>query len=230
MNYLEKMDYIHNPKKAIYIGENDDALDFLDGGNFAQENHSGRIIVQTYENKSDKPMTVALFPSYLTDTKNVLKGQGNLVVDENDPSKVLFLGRFSPTSSDNVFAFLKQNAANLVGVRIQSTDARQTQETLRIVKDSPFGTEVSKNVYLNTFISEANYKDNLVTIPTPDVVLGGDTEVSLTIPAKSTTTITAFIGAVSSNAIVLKNKVKKATKDIRKVGGIQNIKEQLMLR
>ena len=67
-------------------------------------------------------------------------------------------------------------------------------------------------------MSENAYRDNLISVPLKDVILGGETELSIDVVANSTMTITFFFGAVISQSSALKRKVNRAIRHISKVG------------
>ena len=202
----------------IYTGEGDDFLDFAGGHSFAEEQHTGRIFVMSITNETASAQKVALTKAFATKAGNglLIAKDGTIFTDPKGGTKVTAKG--TPTNIVDLQEFLKIAPSNLAGVRIQSTDPSQMHQVMSVQEYSPFRKMESKEIFLGTYVSESNFKDNLITVPTPDVVLGAETELSLTVVPKSTLTITLFVGAVLSQSSALSKKVKRARKHISLVG------------
>ncbi len=216
----------------VYTGEGDDMLDFAGGTSFADEQRTGRIFVMNITNNTDQVQNAIISPSFATELEGglILKNGGvtalQRAIGATAASTLTASG--SPMPIDYFTAFVKQNPVNLVGMRVSSSVKEQLQQVMTVKEHSPFRQVQSKEYFLSTYISENNYREDIITVPTPDVVLGDETELSLPIMPNAKVTVTLFIGAVLSASSTLRKKVKRATKEISIVG-VDNVRRANLL-
>lgn len=212
-----------------YTGEGDDFLDFNGHANsFANEVSTQRVYTMVIANTTANVVTVDLFPGYKeTDITPVVDG----VLSKIDSSyaKTELAGvtvSGSPAPIEDFKQFLRLVPSTLNILRVSSTNAQQTQQTLTIEELSPFKKLGTREVYLGSYASENTFKDNMVTVPLPDVIVGPETKISLPILGESTVTLTLFFGATLSTSAGLRNKKKKAVASISAVGVGKVLKNQ----
>ncbi len=202
----------------IYTGEGDDFLDFAGGKNFTQEKEAGRIFTIKASAATDKykELNAILLEGY--SEGGVYPDQTYLVKEGTaDPQAGGINGKGSPSTIESFQNFVKHTPVNLIGIRVQSSDSRQMEQTLTIIEKSPFHNPQKKDFFLPTYLNENTYRSDVVTIPTPGVILGPETKIVFPV-TRSGVTITFFVGAVLSSSSALRRKRNRAIKHIQAVG------------
>lgn len=213
----------------MYTGMGDHFLDF--GGpseSFATEKHAGRVFTMTITNQFNTTKNVTLIPGYQqaypgqTSATKLFAVEGDILNDAG--TKVIGAG--SPNTIDNFMAWIAKNPTSVAGIRVShNNSATQIEQNITVNKLSPFKTLESKVYALSTYVSEQDNRDKMVTIPTPGLIVGPETELILPCVASGITTITFFCGAVLSLSSALQAKRDEAVKTINTIG-LQNVQLQ----
>jgi len=212
----------------FYTGQGDHLLDF--GGpteNFATEKNAGRIFVVTITNTYTTNKNVTLIPGYTwkpgdTDATKIWLADGTMLTDG---TKVV-TGSGSPKTIKEFLSFIAKNPTSVAGIRISSNNNEsQIEQQITVTPLSPWKTLESQNFNAGAYVSENDNRTKMVTVPTPGLIIGSETEVVIPIMAESICTITFFCGAVLSTSSALKAKRNEAIKTIASVG-LQNVQLQ----
>lgn len=211
----------------LYTGADDDMLDFGGKGrSFASEADAQRIFVVNITSTLNHTQKVRIFPGYTWKPGDVGVIDDAAILNDGtfftDASGNLSASG-SPKTIKEFLAFIMKNPTNLAGMRIGSTNTAQIQQQLTYRELSPFKDLQSRIIDLGAYTDENTYRDNMVTVPTPDLILSSDMNLDIPILANSTTTITFFCGGVLSQSVALKNKRERAASTINKMG-IQTIR------
>lgn len=203
-----------------YTGENDDFVDF--GGfnkSFANAADSGRIFVMTLTNANAANRTALICPGYLWVPAG---GSATGAAAEgafNDTTGAIGLsGAGSPKTITEFFAFIANSPVAVAGIKIESTVATQVSQQLIIEHMSPFKTMEQQIINLGSYQNENTFRDKIVTIPTPNLVLSSNTKIYLPIVGTSTCTVTFLAGAIANQAYTLQKKMSRAAGTFARVG------------
>ena len=202
-----------------YTGYNDDFVDF--GGfnkSFANAADSGRLFVMTLTNPNAASRTALLCPGYLYYPGSTMNGA---VLDGafNDTTGAAGLtGGGSPKTVNEFFAFIGTAPVQVAGIKIESTVAAQVSQQLIIEHLSPFKTLEQHIINLGSYQNENTFRDKIVTIPTPNLVLSSHTKIYLPIVGTSTCTVTFLAGAVLNPAAALTKKIGRASNTFQRAG------------
>lgn len=202
-----------------YTGEGDDFVDF--GGfnkSFANAAESGRIFIMNLTNANAASRTALLCPGYLYYPGSTMNGA---VLDGafNDTAGLAGLtGSGSPKTVTEFFAFVSNSPVAISGIKIESTVASQVSAQLIIEHMSPFKQLEQQIINLGSYQNENTFRDKIVTIPTPNLVLSSNTKIYLPVVGTSTCTITFLAGAILNPAHALQNKLTRAKATIARVG------------
>lgn len=208
----------------LYTGEGDHFLDF--GGpnvSFASEKNTGRVFVVNITNELATTENVTLIPGYswtpgATDADKKWLVDGDIYSDGGSPAKKI-IGSGSPKTIKDFLSYISKNPTNLAGIRISSNNSTtQIEQQLTVRELSPFRDLQSNIINAGSYTNERAYKDKMVTVPTPGVVLGPETEIILPVIGNSVCTVTFFCGAVLSTSAALKAKRNMAASSIAAVG------------
>ena len=202
-----------------YTGAHDDFMDF--GGfnkSFANAGDSGRIFVMTIVNAGAGSLNAYLCPGYTYYPGTTANG---VVLDGafNDTAGAAGLtGSGTPKAVKEFFSFLMYSPVAIGGIKIESSVATQVSQQLIIEHLSPFKTLEQHIINLGSYQNENTFRDKIVTVPTPDLVMSSNTRIILPIVAGSTCTITFLAGAILNPAHALQKKMSKAKATIARVG------------
>ena len=202
-----------------YTGAGDDFVDF--GGynkTFANAAESGRIFIMTLTNANAASRTALLCPGYLYYPGTTMNGA---VLDGafNDTTGAAGLtGAGSPKSVTEFFAFVSNSPVAISGIKIESTLATQVSQQLVIEHMSPFKTLEQQIINLGSYQNENTFRDKIVTIPTPNLIMSNNTKIYLPIVGSSSCTITFLAGAILNPAHALQNKQSRAKSTIARIG------------
>ena len=220
----ENMSNFEGDADALYTGEDDDLLNFNGAQSFANEVEGSRIFVANIAATSDltEALNIALIKGYEDGDTSIVtvSDKGNVVVG----GKVVARVSGSPSAFKGFLEYIKNVPANLVGMRIQASTPEQLQQVIKFIEKSPFSSPDSKDFFLGSFINENTYRENIVTVPTPGIILGPETEMIMTLHPETNMSITFFVGAVLSTSSALRKKRKKAISHIKSVG-LKNIRK-----
>ncbi|MBW6482827.1 MAG: hypothetical protein K0B10_07180 [Vicingaceae bacterium] len=194
----------------VYTGDGDHFLNFGGPGiSFKNEGNASRSFVMNITNNDKISHTATLTPGYdwvpgQTDPIKKYAADGAMLLDG---ASVLLSGSGSPKTIREFLSFLSKNPSNLAGIRVSSNNnTSQIEQTIIVRELSPFKDLESRTIILGNYTHENNQREKMVTVPTPGVILGPETELILPIMPQSVCTITFFIGGVLSTSGALKHK------------------------
>ena len=202
-----------------YTGAGDDFVDF--GGfnkSFANAGDSGRIFVMTIVNAAGGNLSAYLCPGYTYYPGTTANG---VALDGafNDTSGAAGLtGSGTPKAIKEFFSFLMYSPVAIGGIKIESSVATQVSQQLIIEHLSPFKVLEQQIINLGSYQNENTFRDKIVTVPTPNLVMSSNTRITLPIVAGSTCTITFLAGAILNPAHALQQKMGRAKHTISRVG------------
>lgn len=221
-NYLDtNTSSFEGDTDMLYTGESDDFLNFNGAQSFANEVEGSRIFVANISVDSiPAPKKVALIRGYNDGDSTILSvdSDGEIKETSGNNSRKIAIVTGSPSNIVGFLDYIKNVPANLVGVRVQSDKPEQLQQVLQFVEKSPFSSPESKDFFLGSYINENTYRDNIVTVPTPGIILGPETELLINLIPGAKVSFTFFIGAVLSTSSALRKKRNKAISHINAVG------------
>jgi len=227
--YLDtNMSNFEGDTDMLYTGESDDFLNFNGAQSFANEVEGARIFVANINAPADMngAKKIALLKGYEDGDYSIPSAEnGTVPVESTNPekkSRIIISG--SPSSFIGFLNYVKNVPANLVGIRIQSDKPEQLQQVLQFIEKSPFSSPESKDFFLGSYINENTYRDNIVTVPTPGIILGPETKMLMTVVPGAKTSVTFFVGAVLSTSSALRKKRIKAISHINAVG-LNNVRK-----
>ena len=226
----ENLSNFEGDADMLYTGEDDDFLNFNGAKSFANEFEGARIFVMNIDVPEFEAgtKTVALLKGYEDgdDTFPSIQKKGLILIEKGDAGTKDAVANVigSPSHVIGFLEYVKNVPANLVGVRIQSDKQTQLQKVLKFIEKSPFSAPESKDFFLGSFINENTYRDNVITVPTPGIVLGPETQLLFDLVSGANLSITFFVGAVLSTSSALRKKRHKAISLIKAVG-LNNIRK-----
>jgi hypothetical protein len=203
-----------------YTGENDDFVDF--GGfnkSFANAGDSGRIFVVTIANTGTDSRTIYLAPGYTWIPGSTANGHlCDGATKDTAGSNTGLSCSGSPKTITDFYAFINTCPVHIGGIKIEGSVAAQVSQQLKITNLSPFKTLEEKIINLGSYQNENTFRDKIVTVPTPELILSNQVQISLVIPASCTTTVTFLAGGILNPSYALQQKVARASGTIARVG------------
>lgn len=121
----------------------------------------------------------------------------------------------APKKLDLLYKWLAENPTALGALRVSSTDANQVMQTITYRKLSPFKDLETSIINLGMNQSEDTYRDKLVTVSTPGMVLSNQTQLEMIIVPNSTCVITFFFGGSLNQSKLMQSKVNDAVRTMR---------------
>lgn len=212
----------------MYTGMGDHFLDF--GGpseSFATEKNAGRIFVFTIANTYTTTKNVTIIPGYTwkpgdTDATKLWLADGIFAGSDS----TILTGEGSPSTIKEFLSFISKNPTTVAGIRISSNNnVAQIEQQITVTPLSPWKTLESQNFNAGAYVSERDNRTTMVTVPTPGLIIGPETELMIPIMGSSIATITFFCGGVLSTSSALKAKRNEAIKTIANVG-LANLQAQ----
>jgi hypothetical protein len=208
-----------------YTGEGDDMLDF--GGpntSFVNAVDNALVYAIRVNNSSAASRSFYLIPGPQW-VPGRAAASGYAVSDGtafNDIGAVAGLTAYgSPNSLEEFYAFLSNNPMQCQAIKIETSETTgftALTTALVIREKSPFRDLQSKTVIPGTYINQETYKDRLVIMPTPGLILCNQLQLQVSIPATTQVTFTFFMGAALNGAIALQKKYTRAQGTIASAG------------
>ncbi len=222
---------------SAYTGEGDDFLDFDGPGNsFANQKDLQRTFSLHIRNTGTTAKKFVLFNGFkgeAVDTgETFLLNNGYTGGGRNgdpDPANAYSVSS-NPSTLDDLRGFLKTSPIVLGFFRIKTDNVLQLENPISLSELTPFKRAEVKDIFLQVFTGENVFRDNIVTVPTPGLILGNETKISMDILPATAVSITFFFGAVFSNSAALKGKQQKAVSSIAAVGLPRVLQSQAIRR
>lgn len=120
-----------------------------------------------------------------------------------------FIG--SPKPLDMFYKWIAENPTSLYAIRVSSTDSNQVMQTITYRKQSPFKDLETRIINLGQQQTEDTYRDKLVTVMTPNMILSNQTQLEMSIVASSTCTVTFFCNGSLNQSKLMQEKVNAAS-------------------
>lgn len=215
----------------FYTGQGDPFIDFQgEGKNFATIGQNDmQFIVNIRNTHATESRRVLLIPGWdfnpvdfrIIGTASVLAPKAGVLSEDALAANLLDLdGKANlivtgaPKRLDLLYKWLAENPTALGAIRVNSTDANQVMQTIVYRKLSPFKDLETSIINLGVNQSEDTYRDKLVTIQTPGLVLSNQTQLEMIITANSTCSITFFFGGSLNTSKLMQSKVNDAVRTI----------------
>lgn len=218
----------------FYTGQGDPYLDFQgEGKNFATIGQNDMQFIVNIKNTHStetrrvllipgwdfNPMDFRLIPSSGT---AVLAPKAGVLSESTAAANLLDLDSKAnlvvsgaPKALDLLYKWLDENPTALGAMRVSSTDSNQVMQTITYRKLSPFKDLETSIINLGMNQSEDTYRDKLVTVQTPGMILSKQTQLEMIITPNSTCVITFFFGGSLNPSKLMQHKVNEAVRTIR---------------
>lgn len=209
-----------------YTGYGDDMLDFGGNFSFASVTDAQRTYVMTLVNAHTAALKTYLLPGISYYSGHSIDGVAkDGTYYDTAHTGTHFTGSGSPSTIAEFYSFLMNNPIQLLGMRIEGSLTAQVQQQIEVTEFSPFRQLGSRVWNLNTNQTENTYRDKIVTFATAGIVMGGQTQMKLTVPAACTTTVTFYCGAILNPHAALANKTTRARNTFTAVGGAEVVRQ-----
>lgn len=199
---------------GYYDGMGDQLLDF--GGdyqNFATMANSPRVFTMTVAAAAaaDSGLMIKLIPGY-TEYRKAIASRTNTITDGTFATN--FTGSGSPKYIEDFFEYVSRNPIQCYGLKFTSTYAPQIDGGILTIDElSPFRNLEQKIINFGTYTTQDTFRDKVVSIPTPGLVLSDQTQLAFNLlkdTSAQTVTIQFFCGAILNTASTLKRKTEMA--------------------
>lgn len=199
-----------------YTGAGDDFLDYAGSAqSLASAHANAKPYIMQIANANAAPRTVLLCPG-------LIKTTVGLVTDGafNDKSGAAGLSGASgsPGSIAMFQEFIRLNPSVISGFKIATANIAQMDQSVTLVKESPFAQHSSKVITPGTWASEGNFNTAILTIP-QSFFMDHQTRIEYTILGSTTVVITLMVGVSLNIAKALRSKAEKAKINIEAAGG-----------
>lgn len=124
----------------------------------------------------------------------------------------------SPFSLDTLYKWLSENPTALGAIRVQSDNASQVMQQITYKKLSPFKQLETKQINLGINQDENTFRDKLVTVQTPGLILSNQTQLEMVVMAASSMSITFFFAGSLNTSKLMQAKVDQAVNTIAAIG------------
>ncbi len=189
----------------MYSGYGDEFLDMGKGADFSQEMATGKIFVITIANGSAAIQKVLLTPSLSPSDEYRVIRDGQIPTAAGAGAIATLVGSGSPSTIKEWLAYIADNPSRVLGFQVSSDSALQLAKIITITRKSPYGTLENELIPLVAYRSENAFNDKLATVRRPFQV-DNQTEVTVDIPANSTTSFVLYMGASLNVAKALNDK------------------------
>ena len=204
-----------------YVGEGDVVLDF--GGkatSFLQEGHKNRQFVLTVANTAAASRRIKLFAGYNRLTPSLVPGliTNGAFNDENgDPGCTGSTTNVGKVVEDflNYLLFIP---TRVKAIKVRSDQVAQIDEVITAATQTPFRQLDTENFYPNNEQDENTFQDKTATVPTPDLQLGFQKELEVSVVATSTTAFTFYMGSSYNISMALERKAIAAQENMAAIG------------
>lgn len=197
-----------------YYGMGDEFLEFSGPGtgSFADAIHKGKIYTIVIKNNTaNTTLTAALCPGLIDDLVGLID-QGNF----NDITNTAGLSASgSPKPIPYFNNFVRKFPTMVAGFKISTQNLLQMEQSIEIVKQSPFKDHESKIINVSIYASEANPNTTLLTVPEP-FFMDCQTQVLYPVLGATTVGISLILGVSLNIAKALKAKTYTAQANMSK--------------
>ncbi len=188
-----------------YTGLDDDMVDFgSSGASFASELANHKVFTTIITNGTGLVQRVSFGASMepVPGTNQLQEGVVNGIAGLTCSG--------DPHSYDFFKKFIARYPARLVAMKITSTSEAQLSQSINVTRISPFEQLGSKPQSLSSSTRETNVNTRMVTLQNLNYQLDDQTDLSINIPANTTSTFTLYIGAIFNGAKALNEKATRA--------------------
>lgn len=197
-----------------YTGEDDDMFDF-GGTNRSFAGMSDMMFVMSITGHATIADSAYIVPGYNWYPGKVANGYVNTTFN-GIGGNALTAASLTPNKTiEDFFAFIKSNPIVLAGIKIEGTVTSQVAGVMIYQKLSPFKDLETKTFALGAYQNENTYRDKIVTVPTPGLVLSDQTRVILPITPANTATLTFFVQAVNNPSYTTEKRAQQAINNIK---------------
>jgi hypothetical protein len=199
-----------------YTGQGDDFLDFAGSAQSLASAHSNaKPFIMTIANANASPRTLLLCPG-LIETAVGLVTDG--AFNDKNGAAGLSAASGSPGSILMFQKFIQKNPSVISGFKIATQNVVQMDQSVTLVKESPFAQHSSKVITPGTWASEGNFNTAILTIP-QSFFMDPQTRIEYTVLGSTTVVITLMVGVSLNISKALRSKTEKAKINIEAAGG-----------
>ncbi|ADY51450.1 hypothetical protein Pedsa_0878 [Pseudopedobacter saltans DSM 12145] len=199
-----------------YVGHGDDFLEFAgSAASFADAGSEAKPFIVSLTNSGAAARTVLLSPGLIADAVGLMKTGAF-----NDKSGAAGLSGASgsPGTIEEFNAFIRHFPSLISGFKIASDNVAQMDQSITIVKRSPFKQHASLVIATGTYASEGNFNTKILTVPRP-FFMDCQTAIEYIVLPGTSVTLTLMVGTSLNIAKALREKTQRAKQTIAQVGG-----------
>lgn len=198
--------------KELYIGINDDSIDFGKAESFIDESEGEKEFNLSIVNNTDSVQKIQFNEIIAAQDGYDLLKQGVIkTVGEGDDAKEL-TAEGDPRSIDVLTALISKAPMRLRAVRFNVNNEGQLDELMKYVRETPFETGVTSQKKPSNFQDQNTNNTKTVTVDLKDWILGHDSTILYSIRAHETVNLTLYFGASYDLAKALRKKHARAIK------------------
>lgn len=199
-----------------YVGQGDDFLDYAgSASSLASAHRNAKPFIVSISNANAAPRVALLCPGLIkTSAGLIATGAFN---DANGDAG-LSASSGSPGSIEMFNEFVRLNPSVISGFKIATSSIPQMDQSLTLVKESPFSQHSSKVITPGTWASEGNFNTSILTIP-ESFFMDSQSKIRYTVLGNTTVVITLMVGVSLNISKALRSKAEKAKVNIEAIGG-----------
>ncbi|MBC8051882.1 MAG: hypothetical protein H7Y13_02340 [Sphingobacteriaceae bacterium] len=190
-----------------YVGQNDDFLDFAgNAASFAEIAKEAKPFTFTLTNANAATRTVLIAPGLIA-TQAGLMATG--AFNDKNGAAGLSAASGSPGSIEEFVAHYRLFPSLVSGFKISTDSVTQMEQSMTIMKKSPFNQHSSMIIPIGTYASEQNFNTKILSIP-KSFFLDPQTLIEYPILGETSVSFTFMITTSLNIAKALRDKTAKA--------------------
>ena len=199
-----------------YVGAGDDFLDFAgDAVSLASAHRNAKPFIINITNSNASARELLLCPGLIATAPGLI---ATGAFNDTAGNAGLSANSGSPGSIETFNAFVRLNPSVISGFKIATANVAQMDQSLILVKESPFNQHSSKTITPGTWASEGNFNTAIVTVP-ESFFMDHQSKIKYTISGNTSVIITLMVGVSLNIAKALRSKSDRAKVNIEAAGG-----------
>lgn len=213
------------PGMQMYIGENDDTIEFKGGSNFLNESIDNDFFQFTITNNIASDQALYLTPGLVyapgqTPVLGTLRtGTFNSIANT---ANAFTAASTSSRSIELFHAFITFNPTRIVRMRVQATTSLQANKQAEIITQNPFKDEGSTPIRPGKIVGGDTYNDKRFEYNFA-VQVDNQRQIKYTLAASEVLTIDLEVGAVYNTAKSLNDKAALAHNNFARAVQVENM-------
>ena len=190
-----------------YVGQNDDFLDFAgNAASFAEIAKEAKPFTFTLTNANAATRTALLSPGLIAAQAGIM---ATGAFNDKNAAAGLSAASGSPGTIEEFIAFFRLFPSLISGFKISTDSVTQMDQSMTIMKRSPFNQHSSTIIPIGTYASEQNFNTKILSVPRAFFL---DSQTLIEYPVLGLTSVTfTFMVTTSLNiAKALRDKTAKA--------------------